>query len=442
MIDLKMFEHQQIRDLLALFDTIFYQHPVAEEVKDILNVLNLSMRRIISILEEDNTTEEVDQQIGELNTVLHAYVETLDGVRDEDNQIPKFIDDFLDLVQTYYKFVDKDREAVTDMCNVFRIVTEIYMLCDRNDVSRKAEIVAGLNELVDDWLSGKVKPPSSSEEIPEDAFNANPDDDLSDLENPQYETVIVEFHNQIAYVKLHRPEKRNAMNLKMIEELDQVLQNLEDNDIVRLLIITGNQEVFCAGADLSEMQAAQKSSETARELSLKLGSMLHRLRAFPKPVITLAYGSVMGGGIGLMCASDIALVSDEVTFSFPGVHLGFVPSLIAPFVVERIGLTHARRFMLTGERFDAFKALKMGLVTEVSVPDRLNTVCERYIKQLLSGGAQALAACKEMIRKLATQDADTSLQYASDVFVETLTGDEAKEGIQAFLQKQKPSWHR
>ncbi len=256
----------------------------------------------------------------------------------------------------------------------------------------------------------------------------------------EYQTLLVSVKNGVAFVNLHRPEKRNAMNNQMIEELEQVFLTCHNDQEIRVVVLTGTGHAFCAGADLHDMQSATQSAEFARQMGLRLGKMLQSVNECPRPVIAMVNGAARGGGMGLVCAADIVLVSSQVNFAFPEVRLGLVPAVISPFVIQRIGATQARRFFLTGEPFSAQEALKLGLVNEVSPPDHLRELCQKYADNLLAGGPHALAECKRLIQDVTTNDMAENLQDTPEVFVKMLDTAEAKEGIEAFHQKRSPNW--
>ena len=164
MIDLKTFEQEKIKELLLLVNHIFFHSRESEKVREVLNLINLSMRRIVGVIEEKATQQEMDVQIQELKTSLKHYIEATDFEQNE--RIARFINNFTDLFETYYKYVDKKPKMVLDLCNVFRIITEVYLRTDPSDKLRKSVVHQGMQRLVDDWLSGKITPPSTIQEIP------------------------------------------------------------------------------------------------------------------------------------------------------------------------------------------------------------------------------------------------------------------------------------
>lgn len=443
MIDLKKFEHKQIKDLLKLFDHIFLTHTAHKEIREALNVLNLSMRRLIDILENEGKHTNTDEQIVILESQLREYILASFPDAKPDNEIPKFIDDFVDLVQTYYKFVDKETEMVLDMCNVFRVVTEVYLRTDRSDMNRVHEVRDGINMLVDDWLSGRVKPPSSHDEIMEDEEDedqeAQEEGDAGNWVDSSMETLLLEIKDSVGRVILHRPSIRNAMNHRMIWELKQAFEEMNTHPSVRVVVLTGSGDAFCAGADLKEMNS--QSNVDKAQMARDLGDMLQTLYHLGKPVISLVNGPVMGGGMGLVCASDIVVASKDVVFSFPEVRLGIAPAMISYFVVQRIGQVLAKRLLLTGERFSAQTAKQWNVINECVAAAEVDNVGKEYIRQFMSGAPEALRDCKRLIHFVSNSGIDQSLDFSALMFERMLRSDSAKEGIKAFLEKRKPNWN-
>lgn len=438
MIDLRQFEEKQIKDLLHLFDYIFSNHPSTEEVREILNLLNLSMRRLIEILESTTDTKRIDEQIKILTNQLNDYVDH-SSQGQKYSQIPKFVHDFLDLVTAYYKFVEKDIESILDLCNVFRIISEVYLRIDRKDESLKNDIRHGLNELIDDWLSGKVKPPSSHEEI-EDMQHT----DSVESQNPWgiYETIVLESHLAgICWITLNRPDRRNAMNQTMIEELEKSLRVCEKDPAVRVVVIRGSGNVFCAGADLQDMlRSSGTNDQGSKVFSNAFGHMLQSLNEYPKVVVISVNGASAGGALGLICCGDVVLAADNASFSFPEVQLGMIPAMISSFVVERIGVAQSRRLMLSAETIKAQEAVSLGIVNEVVKADELANRTEQVAKRFLNNSPAAISECKQLIRYVARHTVEENLNYASKAFVKMLASDDAKEGLRSFNEKRKPHW--
>ncbi|VVQ05156.1 putative enoyl-CoA hydratase echA8 [Pseudomonas fluorescens] len=259
---------------------------------------------------------------------------------------------------------------------------------------------------------------------------------------PGCETLLLELHNGVLHITLNRPQSRNAMSLQMVSELRAVLAAVRDDRAVRALVIGGAGGHFCAGGDIKDMATARAQGATAyRELNRAFGALLEETQQAPQVVITVLQGAVLGGGLGLACVSDIAMADHQAQFGLPETSLGLLPAQIAPFVVQRIGLTQARRLALTAARFDATQARRMGLVHFVehdgqALAERLDEV----LAHVLCCAPGANAATKKLLLASAMQPSGELLDEAAQWFSEAVIGAEGVEGTMAFVQKRKPGW--
>ena len=259
---------------------------------------------------------------------------------------------------------------------------------------------------------------------------------------PVCQTLLLELHNGVLHITLNRPDSRNAMSLQMVAELSAVLAAVHDDRTVRALVIGGAGGHFCAGGDIKDMANARAQGSTAcRELNRAFGTLLQAVQHTPQVVITVLQGAVLGGGLGLACVSDVALADHQAQFGLPETSLGVLPAQIAPFVVQRIGLTQARRLALTAARFDGTQAKRIGLVHFVehdaqALAERLDEV----LAHVLCCAPEANARTKQLVLASAGQPADTLLDEAAEWFSEAVTGAEGVEGTMAFVQKRKPGW--
>ncbi|EJM66573.1 isohexenylglutaconyl-CoA hydratase [Pseudomonas sp. ADAK2 TE3594] len=259
---------------------------------------------------------------------------------------------------------------------------------------------------------------------------------------PICQTLLLERHNGVLHITLNRPDSRNAMSLQMVAELRAVLAAVRDDRQVRALVIGGAGGHFCAGADIKDMANARAQGATAyRELNRAFGALLEETQHAPQVVITVLQGAVLGGGFGLACVSDIAMADHQAQFGLPETSLGLLPAQIAPFVVQRIGLTQARRLALTAARFDGTQARRMGLVHFVEHdPQALAERLDEVLAHVLCCAPGANAATKKLLLASAGQLSDGLLDQAAEWFSEAVTGDEGVEGTMAFVQKRKPGW--
>jgi isohexenylglutaconyl-CoA hydratase len=259
---------------------------------------------------------------------------------------------------------------------------------------------------------------------------------------PDCQTLLLERHNGVLHITLNRPQSRNAMSLQMVTELRSVLAATRDDRAIRALVIGGADGHFCAGGDIKDMAAARAQGPGAyRDLNRAFGSLLQEVQHAPQVVVTVLQGAVLGGGFGLACVSDIAIADHQAQFGLPETSLGLLPAQIAPFVVQRIGLTQARRLALTAARFDGIQARRMGLVHFVEQdPQALAERLDEVLAHVLCCAPGANAATKQLLLASAMQPSDELLDQAAEWFSEAVTGAEGTEGTVAFMQKRKPGW--
>ncbi|PYY81614.1 enoyl-CoA hydratase/isomerase family protein [Pseudomonas sp. TKO26] len=259
---------------------------------------------------------------------------------------------------------------------------------------------------------------------------------------PACQTLLLESRNGVLLIRLNRPESRNAMSLQMVAELRMVMAAVHDRRSVRALVLRGAGEHFCAGGDLKDMAGARAHGSAAyRELNRAFGALLEEAQQMPQVLICLLQGAVLGGGFGLACVSDIAIAEQSAQFGMPETSLGLLPAQIAPFVVQRIGLTQARRLTLTAARFDGAEAQRLGLVHFVE-PDAqaLQARLEQQLAQVLRCAPGANAATKALLLASVEQPRGPLLDQAASDFANAVMGEEGVEGTLAFVQKRPPAW--
>lgn len=248
----------------------------------------------------------------------------------------------------------------------------------------------------------------------------------------------------IARLTLNRPEVKNAFNEDLIGEIADAMGRLNAEKSVRVVVMTGAGDTFCAGADLSMMQrVAGYSAAENKQDARRLAHMLHAIHACEKPVIALVNGHCMGGGVGLASACDIVIAAEEALFALSEVRLGLVPAVISPFVVRAIGVRQARRYFLTGERFDAATAREIGLAHMVAMKARLEATLAGVIDSLLASGPNAQKEAKALIRLVAHRPIDEAvMEETAGLIARVRASEEGREGVSAFLEKRKPNWIR
>jgi methylglutaconyl-CoA hydratase len=242
-------------------------------------------------------------------------------------------------------------------------------------------------------------------------------------------------------VTLSRPEVRNAFDDVLIEELTRAFAGAREDPGVRVVVLAGEGPTFCAGADVHWMRKAGGYSQAENQADAeRMARMLRTIDACPKPVIALAHGAAIGGGVGLVAAADIAIASEETVFSLAEVRLGILPAVVSPFVLRAIGPRAARDLFLTGDRFDAREAHRIGLVHQVVAAGDLAAAGDRKVASLLASGPEAIGVAKRLIAEVAWKSPEEVAARTVGAISERRASAEAKEGLTAFLEKRKPSW--
>ncbi len=255
------------------------------------------------------------------------------------------------------------------------------------------------------------------------------------------ETILIQQQPPFATITLNRPEARNAMSQQMVLELRQAFDDLRDNRTIRAILLTGAGGTFCAGGDLKEMQAAfNQQDNDDSERTAQFDSLLQAVQHAPQVVIAQVEGAAMGGGFGLVCVADIAIASASAVFGLPEVRLGLIPALISPYVIRRIGLSNARKLMLTGARFGGEEAFRYGLVHEVCTADLIEERVAATLEDIRQASPQAIAACKELIFRVSEADINETTSYRAKMLDDLRHGESGQEGMMAFIEKRKPTW--
>lgn len=256
-----------------------------------------------------------------------------------------------------------------------------------------------------------------------------------------YESLRLETHGAVARVVLARAAVRNAFDDRLIAELTRAFGEAGSDPAVRVVVLSGDGPSFCAGADVTWMRKAGGYSRAENEADAqKMARMLRAIDACPKPVVALAHGAAIGGGVGLVAAADIAIAAEGTVFSLAEVKLGILPAVISPYVLRAIGPRSARDLFLTGDRFDAREAHRIGLVHQVVAAEELEEAGRRKVASLLAAGPEALGVAKKLIERVAGMNPDEAMPLTVAAISERRASAEAKEGLTAFLEKRKPSW--
>lgn len=246
-------------------------------------------------------------------------------------------------------------------------------------------------------------------------------------------------------IRLDRPQARNALSNTMIEELFSALTSVREDSGIRGITIRGNGGVFCAGGDIKSFRTVfQGGSQDAEEVAAanrRGGELFALIDSMPPVVVMLVEGAAIAGGLGMLCAADIVVVTRDAKFALTETTLGIPPAQIAPFVARRVGLAAARRIMLTAARFDGRAALDLGLanliVENAAGLDAAEEDIRRQVRRCAPG---ANAATKAILLATGSLDEEAMKRFAADRFAECMLGDEGREGIAAFVEKRKPRW--
>jgi methylglutaconyl-CoA hydratase len=248
----------------------------------------------------------------------------------------------------------------------------------------------------------------------------------------------------IARVTLARPETHNAFDASLIADLRRTFATLarEPADSLRGIVLAGDGPTFCAGADLSWMRAALTLDREANEHdAMAMADMFETLDTSPAPIIARVHGAALGGGMGLCAVADLVIAEAGTRFGFTETRLGILPAVIAPFVIAKIGETHARALFPGGRRFDAVRAQRIGLVHElVEGIDGLDDAIDTAVADLLAAGPTATRAAKSIVREVRGLPHGSSKWHTARVIARQRQTDEAKEGFAAFFEKRRAAW--
>lgn len=263
---------------------------------------------------------------------------------------------------------------------------------------------------------------------------------------PQTQSIQLHLAGDLLHVHFNRPEARNAMSGAVLADLVATFETLQQRPDIRAVVLRGNGGNFCAGGDVKDFAQVRKLVATREDdpiarYNRQFGHMLQRVNEAPQSTIALLEGAVLGGGFGLACVVDIAIARHDASFGLPETGLGIIPAQIAPFVVERIGLSQARRLGVCGARFGGAEALRLGLVHFVeSDTPALEARLAEVVAQIRCCAPRANAETKRIMLGVGRNDLGTVLDDAAAAFSRSMQGDEAAEGTLAFVEKRLPAW--
>ena len=250
--------------------------------------------------------------------------------------------------------------------------------------------------------------------------------------------------NDIAEITLDRPEKHNAFDDAVIDELIAAFEDAGASRSARVIVLRANGKHFSAGADLGWMRRmADMSRKENMADAERLAVLMQCIDNAAKPVICRVQGAAFGGALGLICASDIAIAADNSRFCLSEVKLGILPAVISPYVVRAMGARQARRYFMSGEVIQAQRAEQIGLVHEVVEQEKLDEAVDQCITALLAGAPTAQLRARELINRVADKTPEKSvIHYTAELIAELRSADEGREGLSAFLEKREPEWRQ
>jgi methylglutaconyl-CoA hydratase len=250
------------------------------------------------------------------------------------------------------------------------------------------------------------------------------------------DSITLAVADGIARVTLARPVVRNAFNAEVIDQLYGAFTGITASDEVRAVVLAGEGRVFCGGADINWMRASlDLSFEANLGDAERMSDMFRAIDNCPKPVVARIHGAALGGGAGLAAVCDIAIAADDAIFGFTEVKLGIIPAVISPFVLAKIGASHARALFLTGERFSAQRAKEIALVHEVVPAAELDEAISRRLAELGSAGPSAVGAAKLLVHRVLDNSYDESRAITTQAIAQQRVGPEGQEGLRAFLER-------
>jgi len=255
-----------------------------------------------------------------------------------------------------------------------------------------------------------------------------------------YETLLLESTDHIATITLNRPDKRNSINTQMIADLQSALDAIELTP-ARVVILTGAGKVFCAGMDLSLLQAiATQSPSENQEDSRRLAKLFRRIWSYSKPLIAAVNGHALAGGCGIATLCDFTIAVPEAKFGYTEVKIGFLPAIVSVFLTRQIGEKRARDLLLTGRLVDAPEAKELGLINEIVPAEKLMGRVNELAEVLIAASPISVTRAKRLLVSAAAATLDADLERAILENAHMRSTHDFKEGVASFLEKRKPQW--
>jgi methylglutaconyl-CoA hydratase len=256
------------------------------------------------------------------------------------------------------------------------------------------------------------------------------------------ESIKYQVEKRVALITLNRPEKKNALNSEMVVALDEAVMAASSDPEVKLILLRASGDVFCAGADLEELRQLRDASyEDNLENSRRLANMFLRIHNCPKIVIASVHGHAIAGGCGIVTVCDMAIAREGSLLGYPETRIGFIPAIVARFLIRKTGITNAKRLLLTGELVDAKEAELIGLITEFTGKEKFESRVDYWLHMLLEKtSGEALSATKKLINFISDHPGEESVRYAIEINALSRGSEDCIRGVDAFLNKEKITW--
>ncbi|MEK6780576.1 MAG: enoyl-CoA hydratase-related protein [Bacteroidota bacterium] len=255
---------------------------------------------------------------------------------------------------------------------------------------------------------------------------------------------LVEYSvkDRIGFITLNRPDKRNALSLELVEELNATFVLAEKDDNVKVIVLRANGEAFCAGADLRYLQKLQDfSREENQEDSRNLKELFYKIYMLSKVVIAQVQGHALAGGCGLATVCDFVYAAPEAKFGYTEVKIGFIPAIVMIFLIRKIGEQKAKHLLLSGELVGGESAIEFGLVNKIVQSEKLAEAVVDFANKLITNNSgQSMSLTKKMIGEVQSMKLEDALEYTAEMNAEARTSDDCKKGIRAFLNKEDLKW--
>jgi methylglutaconyl-CoA hydratase len=258
----------------------------------------------------------------------------------------------------------------------------------------------------------------------------------------EYKTLLIEKKEELAIIWMNIPEKHNALDPELIQELIMAFEEMNERGDIRIVMLRGKGKSFCAGANLNYMKGiAEFGYQENYEDSLVLAKCFNTIYTCKKPTIAVVHGAAIGGANGLLAACDFVFCDENTKFAFSEVKLGIAPATISPYVAKRVGEYGARDLMLTGRRFLGPEAERYNLVNKSVPTEELEAYVDKMVGYLMTSGPKAMEACKRLIYDISNRMSfEDSIDYTARMIAELRASEEGQEGMASFLEKRKPNW--